>query len=294
MLNVIRSGIKKMALARNFVGMLVAFAATMLTASAGIAAQGMADPWQLGFQDAVSPVAREMNDFHNLLLWIIGIISLFVLLLLIYVMVKFNRKANPTPTKTTHNTFIEIVWTVVPIMILLAIAVPSFKLLYHGDRIENPDMTIKAIGYQWYWGYEYPDAGDLAFDAVMLEDDELAQGQPRLLATDNAIVLPIDTNIRLLVTAEDVIHSWAMPAFGVKMDAVPGRLNETWMRIEKTGTYYGQCSELCGSRHGYMPIMVKAVTKEEYKVWLVKAKEEFASDSVPALKVADAASAVAQ
>lgn len=282
-----------MAMVKNVVALFAAVAVTVLTMGNAIAAQGQAAPWQLGLQDAFSPVAHDMHDFHNLLLVIITAISIFVLLLLIYVVVRFNRKANPNPSKTSHNTVIEIVWTVVPIMILIAIAVPSFNLLYKGDRIENADMTLKAIGYQWYWGYEYVDEDELAFEAVMLEDDELKEGQPRLLATDNVIVLPIDTNIRLLVTAEDVLHSWAMPAFGVKLDAVPGRLNETWMRIEKEGMYYGQCSELCGARHGFMPIAVKAVSKEDYKKWLVEAKKEFASAGEPATKMADA-SAVTQ
>lgn len=282
-----------MAMVKNVVALFAAAAVTVLTMGNAIAAQGQAAPWQLGLQDAFSPVAHDMHDFHNLLLVIITAISIFVLLLLIYVVVRFNRKANPTPSKTSHNTIIEIVWTVVPIMILIAIAVPSFNLLYKADRIENADMTLKAIGYQWYWGYEYVDEDELAFEAVMLEDDELKEGQPRLLATDNIIVLPIDTNIRLLVTAEDVLHSWAMPAFGVKLDAVPGRLNETWMRIEKEGMYYGQCSELCGARHGFMPIAVKAVSKEDYKKWLVEAKKEFASAGEPATKMADA-SAVTQ
>ncbi|MCG8493460.1 MAG: cytochrome c oxidase subunit II [Sneathiellales bacterium] len=282
-----------MAMVKNVVALFAAAAATVLTMGNAIAAQGQAAPWQLGLQDAFSPVAHDMHDFHNLLLVIITAISVFVLLLLIYVVVRFNRKANPNPSKTSHNTLIEIVWTVVPIMVLIAIAVPSFNLLYKGDRIENADMTLKAIGYQWYWGYEYVDEDELAFEAVMLEDDELEEGQPRLLATDNVIVLPIDTNIRLLVTAEDVLHSWAMPAFGVKLDAVPGRLNETWMRIEKEGMYYGQCSELCGARHGFMPIAVKAVSKEDYKKWLVEAKKEFASAGDPATKMADA-SAVTQ
>jgi len=282
-----------MAMVKNVVALFAAAAVTVLTMGNAIAAQGQAAPWQLGLQDAFSPVAHDMHDFHNLLLVIITAISIFVLLLLIYVVVRFNRKANPNPSKTSHNTVIEIVWTVVPIMILIAIAVPSFNLLYKGDRIENADMTLKAIGYQWYWGYEYVDEDELAFEAVMLEDDELKEGQPRLLATDNIIVLPIDTNIRLLVTAEDVLHSWAMPAFGVKLDAVPGRLNETWMRIEKEGMYYGQCSELCGARHGFMPIAVKAVSKEDYKKWLVEAKKEFASAGEPATKMADA-SAVTQ
>lgn len=282
-----------MAMVKRLVTLLAVMTATVMTIGDAVAAQGQAVPWQMGFQDAFSPVAHDMHDFHNLLLIIITAITLFVLALLIYVVVRFNRKANPTPSKTSHNTLIEILWTVVPILILVAIAVPSFKLLYFGDRVEKADMTLKAVGYQWYWGYEYVDHEGLEFEAVMLEDDERSADQPRLLATDNAIVLPIDTNIRLLVTAEDVLHAWAMPAFGVKIDAVPGRLNETWMRIEKEGTYYGQCSELCGSRHGFMPIMVKAVSKEDYAKWLVEAKEEFAGIDAPAVTVA-AASIVTQ
>ncbi|MEP3244389.1 MAG: cytochrome c oxidase subunit II [Sneathiella sp.] len=282
-----------MAMVKRIVALVTAFAVSALTMGNAVAAQGQAVPWQFGFQDAFSPVAHEMHDFHNILLIIITAISVFVAALLLYVMIRFNRKKNPVPSKTSHNTLIEVIWTVAPIVILLLIAIPSFKLLYFADRIEKADMTIKAIGYQWYWGYEYVDEDELAFEAVMLEEDELEEGQPRLLATDNTIVLPVDTNIRLLVTAEDVLHSWAMPAFGVKLDAVPGRLNETWMRIEKEGMYYGQCSELCGARHGFMPIMVKAVSKEEYAKWLVEAKEEFASVDAPALKVADA-SAVTQ
>jgi len=281
-----------MAMVKRIVSLFAAFVAIAGTTGNAVAAQGQAVPWQLGFQDAFSPVAHDMNDFHNLLLVITTAIVVFVMALLIYVAIRFNKKANPTPSKTSHNTLIEILWTVVPILILMAIAIPSFKLLYFGDRIEKADMTIKAIGYQWYWGYEYADEDGLEFEAVMLEDDERTEGQPRLLATDNAIVLPIDTNIRLLVTAEDVLHAWAMPAFGVKLDAVPGRLNETWMRIEKEGMYYGQCSELCGARHGFMPIMVKAVSKEDYAKWLVKAKEEFASIDAPAVKVAAASFAM--
>ncbi|MBL4908209.1 MAG: cytochrome c oxidase subunit II [Sneathiella sp.] len=275
-----------MAMVKRIVALFAVMSATALTMGNAVAAQGQAVPWQLGFQDAFSPVAHDMNDFHNLLLVIITVITLFVMALMVYVAVRFNRKANPTPSKTSHNTVIEILWTVVPIMILVMIAIPSFKLLYYGDRIEKADMTLKATGYQWYWGYEYVEQDGLEFEAVMLEDDERKEGQPRLLATDNAIVLPVDTNIRLLVTAEDVLHAWAMPAFGVKIDAVPGRLNETWMRIEKAGMYYGQCSELCGARHGFMPIMIKAVSKEDYAKWLVEAKKEFAGIDAPAVNVA--------
>ena len=278
-----------MAMVKNIVGLVAVIATTIMTMGAAVAAQGQATPWQFGFQDAYSPVAHVMHDFHNLLLVIITVISLFVLGLLIYVVIRFNRKANPIPSKTSHNTVIEFVWTVVPVLILIGIAIPSFSLLYYGDRVEKADMTIKAIGYQWYWGYEYIDQDGLAFEAVMLEKDELKEGQPRLLATDNTIVLPINTNIRVLVTAEDVLHAWAMPALGVKIDAVPGRINETWMNIEKEGMYYGQCSELCGTRHGFMPIMIKAVSKEEYEKWLVKAKEKYAGIA-PATTVASVTS----
>jgi cytochrome c oxidase subunit 2 len=249
---------------------------SVIGAAAAMAAQPT--PWQIGFQPAASPVMTEITGFHNLLLWIIFVIAIFVMLLLLYVFVRFNAKANPTPSKTTHNTLIEVVWTVVPIMILVAIAIPSFKLLYFMDRTTEAELTLKAIGHQWYWSYEYPDHDDLTFDAVMKGEDELEDGEPRLLATDNRVVLPVDTNIRLLITADDVLHSWAVPAFGVKTDAVPGRLNETWVRIEREGTYYGQCSELCGINHGFMPIAVEAVSKEAFAAWVEKAKEEFASN----------------
>ena len=255
------------------------------TAAGTAAGAGKAEPWQLGFQDAASPVMHDIRDFHDLLLVIITMITIFVMGLLLYCIVNFNAKANPTPSRTSHSTIIEVLWTVLPVLILVVIAVPSFKLLYFSDRAVDAEMTLKAIGHQWYWTYEYPDNGDFEFDTVMLEDDERTADQPRLLATDNAIVLPIKTTIRLLTTADDVIHSWAMPAFGVKLDSVPGRLNETWFQIEAPGMYYGQCSELCGIRHGFMPIMVKAVSKDDFKTWAAKAKEEFAKadDEAPVL-----------
>ena len=234
------------------------------------------EPWQLGFQPAATDMMARISSFNDFLLILMTAITVFVLGLMVYVMIRFNAKANPVPSKTSHNTLIEVVWTVIPILILLVIAVPSFRLLYD-QATPEADMTIKATGYQWYWGYEYPDNGDIAFDALMLEDDELQPGQPRLLTTDNAVVVPVDTTVRVLVTAADVIHNWAMPAFGVKMDAYPGRLNETWFRANKTGIYYGQCSELCGIRHSFMPIMVKVVEKEEFTAWVEQAKVEFAS-----------------
>jgi cytochrome c oxidase subunit 2 len=254
---------------------------TMLFDGSAYAAAGIAEDWQLGFQDAVTPVMREINSFHNFILYIITAISVFVLGLLVLVMVKFNAKANPTPSKTTHNSLVEVLWTVIPILILLVIAVPSFRLLYLQRDIPQADMTIKATASQWLWSYEYPDHDDLTFDAQMVEDGELQPGQPRLLTADNVVVVPVNKTVRVIVTANTVLHNWAMPSFGIKMDAVPGRLNETWFRAEKTGMYYGQCSELCGIRHAFMPINVKVVSEDEFKEWLVKAKEEFA-DAEPA------------
>ena len=193
---------------------------------------------------------------------------------------RFNRKRNPTPQKFTHNSIIEVLWTVIPVIVLVAIAIPAFRLLYFMDRTSEAEMTIKAIGHQWYWTYEYPDLGeDISFDAVMLEEDELSEGQFRLLETDETVVVPVDTNIRLLVTADDVLHAWTIPSFGIKIDAVPGRINEGWFRVDAEGTYYGQCSELCGRDHGFMPIRVEAVSKEAYAEWAAYAQEEYASNN---------------
>jgi len=266
---------------------VAALVAGVATGSADLAfaAAGQPTDWAMGFQDSASPVMDDLIWFDNILLVLITVISVFVLLLLLIIMVRFNAKKNPEPSKTTHNTLIEVIWTVAPIMILVMIAVPSFRLLYKQMEVPEADVTIKAIGYQWYWGYEYPDDG-LEFEALMLEDDELAEGQPRLLATDTEVVVPVNKVVRMQITAEDVIHSWAIPSFGVKMDGVPGRLNETWFKATEVGTYYGQCSELCGIRHAFMPITVKVVTQEEYDEWLLWAKEEYAA-APSAYNVAD-------
>ena len=233
--------------------------------------------WQIGLQPPASPTAVEIHWFNNvILLPVIAGIVVLVLGLLTYVIWRFSEKRNPTPSKTTHNTMIEVLWTVVPVIILVVIAVPSFKLLYMADRVEQTEMTLKAIGRQWYWSYQYPDHGGFEFDALMVADEDLQEGQKRLLETDNAVVLPVDTNIRLLTTASDVLHSFALPAMGIKLDAVPGRVNETWLRINQEGTYYGQCSELCGPGHAYMPITVEAVSKQAFERWITEAKEEFA------------------
>lgn len=245
------------------------------SAFAAPAIEGAPKPWEVGLQPPASPAAERMDDFHTLLLWIIGAISAFVTLLLIYVVLRFNARVNPKPSTTTHNTLLEVVWTVLPIVILIVIAVPSFKLLYYADRTPNPEMTLKVTGYQWYWGYEYPDQEGLSFNAYMVPDKDIdaAKGQVRLLSTDNPVVLPVETNIQILVTASDVIHSFAIPALGIKTDAVPGRTNETWVRITKPGVYFGQCSELCGKDHAYMPVEIHAVSKEDFQKWVAGKKE---------------------
>jgi cytochrome c oxidase subunit 2 len=255
---------------------------------AGVAIAAEPQPWQLGFQSPVTPVAEQAHQFHDALLVIIAVISLFVLVLLAIVVVRFNEKSNPTPSKTSHNTLIEVLWTVVPVLILVGIAIPSFRLMYFADRTEEAEMTIKAIGQQWYWSYEYPDYDNFTFDALLVPEAELADPTKRLLETDTHVVVPVDTNVRLLTTGGDVIHSWAMPAFHVKVDSVPGHVNETWFRVTEEGTYYGQCSELCGVGHAYMPIVVEVVSKEKFAEWVAKAQEEYARADAPAPLLAQA------
>lgn len=245
---------------------------------------GKANPWQINFQLPASPVMERLENLHNGLLWMCIIISAFVLLLLLWVVIRYNSKANPVPSKTSHNTLIEIIWTTIPVMILLAIVIPSWRTINFMEKAAKPEMTIKAVGYQWYWGYEYMDdiAEGIKFESYMKlenppkgqENLQLQKGEPRLLSADKNLVLPVKTDIRILTTAADVIHAFAVPAFGVKKDAVPGRINETWVRINKPGMYYGQCSELCGSKHAFMPIAVEAVSKEKYKKWVASTKKE--------------------
>ena len=244
----------------------------MLVALPGLGfANGLANG-QLSFPEAVTPSAERIHSFYNMLQIIITGIVLFVSVLLLFVMIRFRAKANPVPSMTTHNVLLEIIWTVVPVVILIIIAVPSFKLLYYVDRTETPEMTLKVTGYQWYWGFDYPDNGDISITSNMIPDAEIdpAKGQHRLLSVDHPVVLPVDTNIQLIVTAQDVVHSFAMPSFGIKTDAVPGRLNETWIRIEKEGVYYGQCSELCGQGHAFMPVEIHAVSKDAFAAWVAE------------------------
>ncbi|WP_041405297.1 cytochrome c oxidase subunit II [Rickettsia prowazekii] len=224
--------------------------------------------WQITFQPPASPIMEELYHFHNFLLYIGTAIVLFVAGLLGFVCIRFNAKNNPVPAKFAHNLLIEIIWTVIPIIILVIIAVPSFRILRHAEKIPEIDLTIKVVGYQWYWHYIYPDYDNLEFDSVMISDKNLQIGQKRLLDVDNRIVIPENTTVRFLITAGDVIHSFAVPSLGFKIDAVPGRINETWTRVTKKGVYYGQCSELCGINHGFMPIAIEVVSKEDFNNWI--------------------------
>ena len=236
--------------------------------------------WQLGFQKSASKSMSDIVLFHDyMLLPIITAITVFVLFLVIYACIRFRATKNKIASQTSHNTTIEILWTLVPCLILIIMAVPSFKVLYSQDKVPPADVTVKAIGYQWYWGYEYPDE-NIIFDSYMIEDKDLKANQPRLLSVDNEVVVPVNKNIKVLITANDVLHAWALPSFGVKRDAVPGRINETWFKADRTGTFYGQCSELCGIKHAFMPITVRVVTDEEYKKWLLEAKEKFAKEII--------------
>lgn len=240
---------------------------------------GVPKDYQLTFQDAATPNMADITWFHNSFLFpTILVITLFVTALLIYVMIRFSAKNNPNPSKTTHNSLVEVIWTVVPVIILIVIAIPSFRILYTQQDVPiDADLTIKATGYQWYWGYEYPDNDGMYFDSLPLEEDELTEGKLRLLSVDNPLVVPAGAVVRVQVTSSDVIHNWAVPSFGVKMDAIPGRLNETWFKVDNPGIYYGMCSELCGVRHAFMPIEVHVMEEADYQAWLVSASEQFAS-----------------
>ena len=239
---------------------------------------GKPKDWELNLQNPVTTVAKDVYDMHLFVTILMALITLFVLGLIIWVCYRYSEKRNKKPSKTVHNTLIEILWTAIPVLILLVIAVPSFKLLYKQDVIPEPDLTIKAIGYQWYWGYEYPDHGNFTYEAFMLQGpDELEEDKPfnRMLTTDTKVVVPVNKIVRVQVTAADVLHSWAVPAFGVKTDAVPGRLNETWFKADKTGIFYGMCSELCGVNHQSMPIEIHVVTDEEFASWIEESKTKY-------------------
>ncbi|MGY3442349.1 MULTISPECIES: cytochrome c oxidase subunit II [unclassified Bradyrhizobium] len=259
-------------LGRQLLGLAVAGVASVAAGSA-FAEMGQPAPWEHTLQEGATPVMENIIWFHNFLLVLITLITLFVLALLIIVVVKFNARANPVPSKTTHNTLIEVAWTLIPVLILVGIAVPSFRLLFLELDVPKPDLTVKVTGKQWYWSYAYPDNGKFEFDSLLDKDK-----QPRLLGVDNEMVVPVNKVVRIQTTGADVIHSFAVPAFGVKIDSIPGRLNESWFKATKTGVFYGQCSELCGKDHAFMPIAVRVVSDQEFATWVEGAKKKFATN----------------
>jgi cytochrome c oxidase subunit II len=267
----------------------VAVGALVAGTGAALAGIGQPSPWQLGLQEAGSPVMADIISFHSFLLWIITAITAFVLVLLLVVMIRYNARANPTPSRTTHNAVIEIIWTIVPVIILVAIAIPSFRLLFVQLDNPTPDLTVKATGKQWYWSYNYPDNGNFEFDSLIVEDKDLKLGQPRLLTVDSEMVVPVNKVVHVLVTGADVIHSFAVPSFGIKIDAVPGRLNDTWFKATSEGLFHGQCSELCGKDHAFMPITVRVVSDAEFATWVATEKKNAGLDGAAPTAVAAAA-----
>jgi cytochrome c oxidase subunit II len=264
------------------------------SASLAFAAGGEPEPWQIGMQEAATPVMADIVSFHDFLLWVTAAIAGFVLVLLLVIIVRFNARANPTPSRATHNTILEVMWTIVPVVILATIAVPSFRLLFVQLDVPKPDLTVKVTGKQWFWSYAYPDNGNFEFDSLMVADKDLKPGEPRLLAVNNEMVVPVNKVVHVLVTGADVIHSFMVPSFGIRIDAVPGRINDTWFKATTEGVFYGECSELCGSNHSYMPIAVHVVSQADFDAWAAKAKQQFSADApAPPTRVA-AAGAPAQ
>jgi cytochrome c oxidase subunit II len=273
----------------RFYGAVLLAVMALLGAGAAWAGIGQPTDWQLGPQGAASDVAEDIIRFHNILLVIITVITIFVLALLVYVVMRFNAKANPTPSRTTHNTLLEVLWTLTPVLILLFIAVLSFRSLFFQLDMPKADLTVKATGKQWFWSYSYPDS-KFEFDSIMLSEKERKAkldkdpkaDVPRLLSVDNELVVPVNKVVHIQTTGADVIHAFAVPSFGIKIDAIPGRLNETWFKAEREGVYYGQCSELCGKDHAFMPIMVRVVSQQAFTAWLEEAKKKYASEQTPA------------
>jgi cytochrome c oxidase subunit 2 len=276
---------------RRSATLMIMLWAVLAGARAALAALGQPSPWQFGMQQSATPVMDNIISFHDFLLYIITAIAGFVLALLLIVMVRFNARSHPVPSRTTHNTLLEVGWTTIPIVILLVIAVPSFKLLFFQLIPPPADLTVKATGKQWYWSYAYPDNGKFEFDSLMLKASELKQEQPRLLAVDNEMVVPINKNVHVITTGADVIHSFSVPSFGIKIDAIPGRINETWFNATREGVYYGQCSELCGKDHAFMPIAVRVVSEQAFAAWVEEAKRKYAVKETPPINLAAAQSA---
>ncbi len=274
---------------------VAAMVGALLGGTAAWAGLGQPSPWQLGFQQSASPVMDSITSFHTFLLYVITAVTLFVMVLLLIIMVRFNARANPVPSRTTHNTFLEVAWTVIPVAILVVIAVPSFRLLFFQLNTPQAEVTVKATGKQWFWSYSYPDNGNFEFDSLMVQEKDRKPDQPRLLAVDNEMVVPVNKVVHVLTTGSDVIHAFAVPSFGIKIDSIPGRINETWFRATREGVYYGQCSELCGKDHAYMPIAVRVVSEQAFAAWLEQAKKKYArDDNTPPTNVAAAEPATAR
>jgi cytochrome c oxidase subunit 2 len=256
----------------------VAIGALLAGVSAALAGMGEPTPWEMDLQDSASPIMADIASFHNFLLWVTGAISVFVLGLLLFIIVRFNSRANPNPSRTTHNTLLEVMWTIVPVVILATIAVPSFRLLFLQLDVPKPDLTLKVTGKQWFWTYSYPDNGNFEFDSLMIDEKDLKPGQPRLLTVNNEMVVPVNKIVHVLVTGADVIHSFNVPSFGIRIDAVPGRMNDTWFKATVEGVFYGQCSELCGKDHSFMPIAVHVVSQDDFNTWVTQAKQQYSAD----------------
>jgi cytochrome c oxidase subunit 2 len=242
---------------------------------------GAPHPWEMGMQRSFGPIKDRVIELHNLVLVIITIITLFVGALLVWVMIRYNSRRNPVPSQTSHNTILEVAWTVVPVLILVVIAIPSFRLIYYQDRTPDPDMTIKVTGHQWYWEYSYPDQGNVDIESRYIHDEDLKPGQLRLLDVDNQLVIPVGKKIRILTNSTDVIHSFFIPALGVQRYAIPGRTIETWMEADQVGTFYGECNQICGQDHSRMPISVKAVSEADFKAWVEEAKKSASLSALP-------------
>jgi cytochrome c oxidase subunit 2 len=264
---------------KRLTALAVTIGALLVGVGAAWAALGHPTPWQFGFQESATPVMDNIVSFHNFLLVVVTLITVFVLALLLVIIVRFNARANPVPSRTTHNTLLEVAWTLVPVVILVTIAIPSFKLLFYQLNTPEADLTVKATGKQWYWTYSYPDNGKFEFDSIVVRDEtKLRPDQPRLLGVDNEMVVPVNKTVRVLTTGAEVIHAFAVPSFGIKVDAIPGRINETWFKATKEGIYYGQCSELCGKDHAFMPIAVRVVNDDTFNAWIEDSKKKYARD----------------
>jgi cytochrome c oxidase subunit 2 len=263
------------------IGMTCVGLMTMVGEAAAQGVVGMPREWEVNFQPAYSPVMERIHQFNYLVHIVIALIVLLVFGIVVYNIIRFNARRNPVPSKMSHNTALEVAWTILPVLALLVIVIPSLKLLYYEDRAEAPDMTLKVTGHQWYWSYTYPDHGEFSFDSIPIPDDQLQPGQPRLLAVDNPVVVPVGASVHVLLASEDVIHAWAVPSLALKKDATPGRVNETWFRANEEGTFYGMCSELCGVNHYFMPIEVRAVSPAAFAAWVEEAKQKFAANSRP-------------